>query len=127
MRNHFPKSYLDAVVAGRPDEHDALVARNRTGNVIALGSLVTGERPAEIGLLVADAWQRHRVGSTLFELLLERARGNGVDLIVASVLTERRRVLELMRTQATPLHSALDHGVLTVVYRLHETIRPEGS
>jgi len=127
MRNHFPARYLDAVIAGRPDVHDALVARDDRGDVIALGSLVTGEQPAELGLLVADAWQRHRIGSTLFELLLDRARKNGVEWVAASVLAERRHILDLMRTEATPVRTVLDHGVLEVVYRLHDGIRPEGS
>src|ERR1700685_70341 len=55
-----PASYLEAVLS---DPSASVVAvHERTRGVAALASLVTsGGRSAELGVLVEDAWQHHRI------------------------------------------------------------------
>lgn len=92
----FPREYADAVLAGRPDVHDAVVAYGpgRTGPA-GLASLAAGPAPrtAELGLLVADAWQRRGAGAAMLGLLLARARARGVEQVAATVLPGRSGLL----------------------------------
>jgi GNAT superfamily N-acetyltransferase len=94
----FPRSYLRAVLAGDPDEHDAVVARDRAGGgIVGLASLGAGSAAGpgvpELGVLVADAWQRHGIGTAMTALLVERARARGVERVLASVRPGRSGVL----------------------------------
>jgi GNAT superfamily N-acetyltransferase len=88
-----PARYLDDVLAGRPELHDAVVARLADGPIVGLASLGTGDGPPELGVLVEDAWQQRGIGTALVDALLVRARDRGVATIVASVLPGRERVL----------------------------------
>ena len=93
-----PRSYLRDVLAGRPERHDAAVARDRaSGAIIGLASLGAGSAAGpdvpEIGVLVADAWQRRGIGTGMVDLLISRARERGVERVLASVLPGRSGVL----------------------------------
>jgi GNAT superfamily N-acetyltransferase len=88
-----PPRYLDDVLAGRPERHDAVVARTSDGQVVGLASVGTGGGLPELGVLVEDAWQRRGLGTALVDALLRRARERGVVRLVASVLPGREGVL----------------------------------
>jgi GNAT superfamily N-acetyltransferase len=55
------------------------------------GSLVT-----DIGLVVADRWQHHGVGSDLLGRLVARAEARGVSALVMDVLPENRPMLTMI-------------------------------
>ncbi len=121
-RSAFPPSYVRDVLAGRPEEHDAVVARNgSTSAIVGLASLGAGSAAGpdvpELGVLVADAWQRHGIGTRLVDLLAQRAHARGVERLLVSVLPGRSGVLtalggfQLDRTWRT-------RDAVTAVYRL---------
>ncbi|MFG1805215.1 GNAT family N-acetyltransferase [Streptomyces sp. NPDC049040] len=93
-----PPDYLEHVLAGRADVHDAVVAyeygagRARLAGLASL-ALPPGARAAEIGVLVGDAWQRQGAGRAMVDLLLSRARARGVRYVSAAVLPGRSGLL----------------------------------
>ncbi|MEQ8860552.1 MAG: GNAT family N-acetyltransferase [Pseudomonadales bacterium] len=56
-----------------------------------------GTDTAEIAIVVADAWQGKGIATRLLTDLREVARGAGITHLVASVLRENGRMLELVR------------------------------
>jgi GNAT superfamily N-acetyltransferase len=117
-----PARYLDAVVDGPPERHDAVVVRFGDGlRVAGLGSLAAGQDadgPAELAVLVADAWQRRGVGAAMVEALVSRAAQRGVELVSAAVLPECRAVLGALARRLEPVaqHRTVDE--LTGVFRV---------
>jgi GNAT superfamily N-acetyltransferase len=96
-RAAFPAGYLRDVLAEEPERHDAVLARDgATGAIVGLASLGAGSAAGpdvpELGVLVADAWQRHGIGTAMVDLLVERARTRGVERLLASVLPGRSGV-----------------------------------
>ena len=90
---------LRALAGGR-DGVDALVA-TRNGAIIghAMAADTTGPdgaAMAEIGLVVADAWQGRGVGSGLLRALAARARARGATTLAMDVLAENQRVLAMI-------------------------------
>jgi RimJ/RimL family protein N-acetyltransferase len=97
-RTAFPASYLRDVLAGAPQHHDGVIARDRAGGaIVGLASLGAGSAAGpdvpELGVLVADAWQRHGIGTAMVDLLVQRARARDVERLLASVLPGRSGVL----------------------------------
>ena len=90
---------LQALAGGR-DGVDALVA-TRNGAIIghAMATDTTGPDGtaiAEIGVVVADAWQGRGVGSGLLRALAGRARARGATTLAMDVLAENQRVLAMI-------------------------------
>ena len=90
---------LHVLAGGRPGV-DALVA-TRNGAIIGHAMAVDGTGPdgtamAEIGVVVADAWQGHGVGSGLLHALAGRARARGATTLAMDVLAENQRVLAMI-------------------------------
>lgn len=122
----FPEEYADALLAGRPEEHDAVLAYPDTygGNgadphgspapygcgdthPVGLASLAAGPgaepSAAELGVLVCDGWQRQGVGTALVAALIARARERGVAAVSASVLPGRTALLRAMTQRLADL------------------------
>lgn len=55
-----------------------------------------GARTADIGVVVADAWQGMGVGSALMSVLADGARARGVTALIMDVLPGNRRMLALI-------------------------------
>jgi GNAT superfamily N-acetyltransferase len=79
---------------------DALVA---TEGATVIGHAMAADRPApdgvrvcDVGLVVADRWQRQGLGSALFFSLQARAAARGVGVLSMDVLPENRVVLALI-------------------------------
>ena len=90
---------LQVLAGGRPGV-DALVA-TRNGAIIGHAMAVDGTGPdgtamAEIGVVVADAWQGRGVGSGLLHALAGRARARGATTLAMDVLAENQRVLAMI-------------------------------
>lgn len=123
LRRDFPPEYLEQVLAGRPEQHDAVVAyapgRARI-RLAGLGSLALppGERIAELGLLVADAWQRQGAGRALLDALLIRARARGVRHVSASVLPGRSALLAALGRRLPAEHLSYEADGPSGVYKL---------
>ncbi len=120
----FPPSYLAAVLAGRPPVHDAVVVRFGDGlHVAGLASLAaapSGE-PAELGVLVADAWQHRGLGAALVETLVARARDRGVDRLAATVLPTRPGLLRALGRRLDLEYVTPSADSLTGLYMLSDT------
>ena len=55
-----------------------------------------GARVSDIGVVVADAWQRRGVGAALMRALLTRAQARGVTSLAMDVLPGNRQVLAMI-------------------------------
>lgn len=152
-----PPEYVAALLAGRPDAHDAVLAypedpedggsphtgcTGRLPQPAGLASLAAAPDPrpgsgtrsgpltAELGVLVGDAWQRQGAGTAMTAVLLDRARARGVEHVAASVLSGRAPLLRAMAARLG-LGPALSYDrtgeSLSAVYRLRPTARTPGT
>ncbi len=55
-----------------------------------------GARATDVGVVVADAWQRRGVGAALMRTLVTRAQARGVTSLAMDVLPGNRRVLAMI-------------------------------
>lgn len=86
--------------------HDRIVAVGRYDR-ISLHS-------AEIAFTVADAWQQHGLGMALLLLLADYARAHGFTTLVAYVMTENTRMLEVLENAGFPLKTIHSDGQIDV-------------
>ena len=89
-----------AIVAAHGDEIVAVVRYDRTDDA----------EPAEVAVLVEDAWQGHGLGKRLLRRLASDALEHGVAELTATVLGDNQRALALARRVAPGTHRHLDHG-----------------
>jgi GNAT superfamily N-acetyltransferase len=87
-------------MCGAGQTTDALVA---TEGTTVIGHAMAADRPGpdggrvcDVGLVVADRWQRQGLGSALFFALQVRAAVRGVSVLSMDVLPENRVVLALI-------------------------------
>jgi GNAT superfamily N-acetyltransferase len=118
-----PQRYADEVLSGRPDVHDAVVARHPDRReLVGLASLSStstlGPGISELAALVTDEYQGQGLGGAMIELLLDRARGRGVRHVAASVLPGRTGLLGPL-DRKLPVRTVLATGDYTAkVYDL---------
>lgn len=118
-----PPEYLDDVLAGRPDVHDAVLAypygasRARPAGLAGLARH-PGAPVAELGVLVADAWQRQGAGRAMAGHLLARARARGVVRVRAAVLPGRSGLLAALGRHLPAERLALSADGPSGVYKL---------
>jgi GNAT superfamily N-acetyltransferase len=91
------------VLAGDRPGTDALVA---TRNGAVIGHAVAthtagpgGAATAEMGVVVADAWQGRGIGSGLVRALAARAAARGATTLVMDVLVENQQVLAMIASR----------------------------
>ena len=98
-----PTSSLLNLLSGGPADVDAVVAAV-DGVVIghAMAADQTdpadprGARVTDVGVVVADAWQRRGVGAALMRALITRAQARGVTSLAMDVLPGNRRVIAMI-------------------------------
>lgn len=107
---HITPAVIDLVTAGR-----ALVA-TREGRVVALASYHPQHDPtlAEVAIVVADAEQRHGIGTALCRRLIRDARCAGICRLIAEIEGSNRGMLALLRALDLPMTHARAWGVITV-------------
>ena len=96
------RALLDLMV-GKPAHVDAIIA---LADGAIVGHAMAADRPAaanpgdargtDVGVVVADAWQRHGVGAALMRALISRAQARGVTSVIMDVLPGNRRVLSMI-------------------------------
>ena len=88
-----PAHGLLDLLAGRHARVDAVVA---VANGVIVGHAMAADtrdgRATDIGVVVADAWQRRGVGAALMRALVARAQARGVTSLAMDVLPGNRRV-----------------------------------
>lgn len=95
-----PSSSLLRALTGARGRTDVLIATDSSGAVIGHGMAADrtaddGSRISDMGVVVADEWQGHGVGSALMTALAERAAGRGTDELVMDVLPGNTRMLAI--------------------------------
>jgi len=106
-------------------DHEALIAfEQATGLPLGVARYIRSSEPleAEVAVTVVDDWQGRGVATALLELLVERARDEGVERFLALMMSENKDALELFSHLApdadTPRRSA--SGNLELVFDLPE-------
>ena len=104
-----PSCGLLDLMAGKPAHVDAIVA---VADGVIVGHAMAADRVApgdpdnpvragaqgatDVGVVVADAWQRRGVGAVLMRALIGRAQARGVTSLAMDVLPGNRRVLAMI-------------------------------
>ena len=107
-----PSCGLLDLMVGKPAHVDAIVA---VADGVIVGHAMAADRPApgdaggpghpgrpgglratDVGVVVADAWQRRGVGAALMRALISRAQARGVPALAMDVLPGNRRVLAMI-------------------------------
>lgn len=92
-----PAHGLLDMLAGRHARVDAIVA---VANGVIVGHAMAADnrdgRATDIGVVVADDWQRRGVGAALMRALVARAQARGVTSLAMDVLPGNRRVLAMI-------------------------------
>jgi acetyltransferase len=101
-----------AVVAVPLDDLDSIVA---VGRFVRLHDDPT---TAEAAIIVADDLQGHGLGKRLAHQLADAARDRGIRRFTASMLTDNKAALALMRTLSDRLDSHYEQGYREVVSEL---------
>jgi GNAT superfamily N-acetyltransferase len=69
---------------------------------------------AEVAFVVSDPWQGKGIGPLLLTRLADLARRRGIDRLVALVLPENDRMLEMLRHTPFPARRRFADGVMQV-------------
>jgi ribosomal protein S18 acetylase RimI-like enzyme len=96
-----PGPALLALLCGGDGTTDAVLA-SRDGVIIGHGMAADGSGPGgtrttDIGVVVADAWQRQGVGSALVRALIAGAQVRGVTSVTMDVLHGNDRALAMIK------------------------------
>ena len=96
-----PTHGLLHLLSGGPANVDAIIAV--TGGVIVGHAMAAdgpgdpcGARMTDVGVVVADAWQRRGVGAALMRALVARAQARSVTSLAMDVLPGNRQVLAMV-------------------------------
>ena len=107
----------------------ALVGEAPDGRVVALGNLVWCDlneaTPAELGLLVEDAWQGRGLGTAVTRRLLAAALDAECAQVHAVVRADNQPMLRLLAGLGLPTHRRWEDGMFTVLIDLdvHDPLR----
>jgi GNAT superfamily N-acetyltransferase len=85
------------------------------GHAMAVdGRSSDGERTAEIGVVVADAWQHRGVGGALVRALLAGAQARGAAWLTMDVLPDNDEVLAMITSHWAPVRTGRAADCVTV-------------
>jgi GNAT superfamily N-acetyltransferase len=85
--------------------------------VVALGNVApAGFGRGEVGLVVADAWQRQGIGSALAASLLQAAQDRGYQKFVVYSLIGNRAVRPLLARVADVVSTRVHYGVSEIAF-----------
>ena len=107
-------------------------SRGTNGSVVSRVPQSGASRTADVGVVVADAWQRRGVGALLMRALIARAQARGVTALAMDVLPGNRRVLAMILSHwpdAAVGHSpdGLDIHIALPPARPRETAQPQAT
>ena len=105
----------------------ATLLRNGDERIVGMGCYMAvdgrGERPtrAEVAFLVEDAFQGRGVGTLLLEHLTPIARANGITEVVANVLGENNKMIEVFAHSGFKAARYVDEGLFHISFPTKET------
>jgi acetyltransferase len=96
-----PSRGLLAALCGGDERSDIFLARDQHATIIGHGMAADriaadGSPVSHLGLVIADSWQLHGIGTALMDLLIRRARQRGVEALVMDVLPANQRMLGMI-------------------------------
>ena len=99
-----------ALVAERPGEHGP--------ELIGVGRYEPTDEPggAEVAFVVQDGWQNKGLGTVLFNAVLDAATARGIARFRAWVLTDNRRMLDLIVRFGDIKQRKTEQGVTELVF-----------
>ncbi|WP_239154482.1 GNAT family N-acetyltransferase [Amycolatopsis sp. FDAARGOS 1241] len=103
---------------------EALVAMAGDAPVGLVNLMVDGERRAELGVLVADAWHRRRIASTLVRYLFDDPRHAGWT-VHATVLVGNNPALGLLRAHGFRGVPSFERGELEFEHAIMTDVMEE--
>ena len=71
----------------------------------------------EVAFVIEDRWQRHGLGTAVFNDLLAAAEARGIHEFSAEVLADNTRMLDLIRRFGQIVSIQRDHAVVSLVFR----------
>jgi GNAT superfamily N-acetyltransferase len=95
-----PSSAVQRGMCGGGLTTDALIAMD-DGAIVGHGMAADSLSPegclvSDIGVVVADRWQNHGIGSQILDRLVARATARGVNVLVMDVLPENKQMLAMI-------------------------------
>lgn len=109
-------------LGGTAGQADVLVAVHRgviIGHAMAVDqACADAGRVTDVGVVVADAWQRRGVGAALMRALLGRARARGVTEVSMDVLPSNRAVLAMITSHFAAARTGRTADSVTVQIQL---------
>jgi len=78
-------------------DREMVLVAERDQEILAVGRLVREEKEAEFAVLISDKFQGHGLGTELVKRLIEIARADGLDRVIADILGENRQMIEICK------------------------------
>jgi RimJ/RimL family protein N-acetyltransferase len=72
----------------------------------------------ELALVILDEWQDRGLGRILLRGLLQAGKDNGINCFRADVMSENRRMLRLLATEASILERKTEAGITSLILRV---------
>jgi acyl-CoA hydrolase/RimJ/RimL family protein N-acetyltransferase len=123
LRTRYPRDEIQALLDADPQRGCAFVAElPEDGTLIGLTryDLDPVSGIGELGIVIADAWQRKGVGSALMRRMVEVGRANGLKGLRADVLAVNSAMISLLRDVGADEVPPPDGGVVDVEFRFKE-------
>jgi acetyltransferase len=106
------------------DREIALLAEYRDGSgderqIIGIGRLskTPWTREAEVALLVHDRWQHRGLGTQLIKALIQVAKREGIDCVIANILPENAEMQQICEKAGFKLSRKLDESLVVAELR----------
>ena len=123
LRTRYPRDEIQALLDADPQRGCAFVAEiPEAGTLIGLTryDLDPVSGIGELGIVIADAWQRKGVGTALMRRMVEVGRAHGLKGLRADVLAVNSAMISLLRDVGADEVPPPDGGVVDVEFRFKE-------
>ena len=80
-------------------DREMVLVAEQAAEILAVGRLIREEnsKEAEFAVLISDKFQGHGLGTELLKRLIEIARADGLDRVMAEILGENRQMIEICK------------------------------
>jgi acetyltransferase len=123
LRTRYPRDEVQALLDADPQRGCAFVAElPEDGTIVGLTryDLDPVSGIGELGIVIADAWQRKGVGGALMRRMVEVGRANGLKGLRADVLVVNSAMIALLRSVGADEVPPPEAGVVDVEFRFKE-------
>ena len=106
-----------------------VVGETGSEDVVGVGRFMTdaAKLEAEVAFVVRDDWQRHGLGTYLFQRLVDIAREHGTYRLRANVLAENSGMLKIFHRSGLDIETSTSEGVVLVKMRIPEKTPAEAG